>query len=102
MSQIRLSRAARQDILDITDYISGSNVDAAIRLRDRLFAAFARLARRPAIGHVRDELVPRAMGVRFCPVGTYLIVYRPSGDGIGVVRVLSGHRDIAALLLTDR
>ncbi len=101
MSQVRLSRSARQDILEITDYISDRNVDAAIRLRDRLFAAFERLARRPAIGHVRDDLVPRAMGVRFWPVGTYLIVYRASGDGIGLVRVLSGHRDIAALL-TDR
>jgi len=43
-------------------------------------------------------------GVIWCHIvttssfGRYLIVYRRQQDGIQVVRILSGHRDVAALL----
>lgn len=98
MSRYRLSPEARQDILDITDYIAADNVDAAFRLRDRLFAVFDRLARRPALGHVRDDLIARTSGVRFWPVGAYLVIYRPAEHALQIVRVLSGYRDIGAIL----
>ncbi|MBW4090781.1 MAG: type II toxin-antitoxin system RelE/ParE family toxin [Proteobacteria bacterium] len=98
MTGYRLSPEARRDILDITDYVAADNVDAALRLRDRLFAAFDRLARRPGLGHVRDDLIARTAGVRFWPVGVYLVIYRPLEATIGIVRVLSGYRDLAAIL----
>ena len=93
-----VSPLARQDILEITDYIAADNLDAAVRLRDRLFAAFAGLAKRPGLGHARDDLVSREAGVRFRPVGAYLVIYRPTGRTVQIVRVLSGYRDIATIL----
>lgn len=35
-----LSPLARQDIIEIIDYIAADNLAAALRLRDRLFIAF--------------------------------------------------------------
>ncbi len=93
-----VSPRAKQDILDITDYIAADNFNAALRLRDRLFTAFDRLAERPALGHVRDDLISRTSGVRFWPVGTYLVIYRPAEWTIQIVRVLSGYRDVRAIL----
>jgi toxin ParE1/3/4 len=72
-----ISPQARQDLFEISDYIADDNLDAALRLRDRLFAAFGRLATRPGLGHVRGDLVPAEFGVRFWPVGSYLVIYRP-------------------------
>lgn len=74
------------------------NLSAAYRLRDRMFAAFDRLADQPGLGHVRDHLIGRAVGVRFWPVGSYLVIYWQTSGEVQIVRVLSGYRDIAAIL----
>jgi len=92
------SPAAKEDLLEIVDYIAGRSPDAAERLRDRFLAAVEMLARRPALGHVRHDLVRPELNVRFWPVRRYLIIYRPGPHGIQVVRIPSGYRDIAATL----
>ena len=97
MTDYTVSPAALRDILKIVAYIEKRNSSAAYRLRDRFFETFGKLAKRPRIGHTRDDLVAREVGVLFWPVGTYLIIYRVAGQGIEIVRVLSGYRDIAAI-----
>jgi toxin ParE1/3/4 len=44
-------------------------------------------------GRARDELAP---GVRSFPFGRYVVFYVPRNDGVDVVRVLHGARDIDA------
>ena len=48
------------------------------------------LADNPQGGPRREDL---ARGLRFYPVGNYLIFYTVRNDGITVVRVLHGARD---------
>jgi len=96
-----VSPQARQDLIEIAEYVADVDLDAAFRLRDRLFAAFALLAARPGLGHVRDDLAPSRLRVRFWPVGRYLVIYRQAGAAIQIVRVLSAYRDIAALLTPE-
>ena len=92
-----LSPAARQDLLEIADYITADSPAAAERLQDKLFDGFDALAAHPGIGHTRSDLTAQA--VRFFPiVGRYWIVYRESAAGIEVVRVLGPGRDAASLL----
>ena len=98
MARFIIAPLAERDLADIIDYVADRNRDAAYRPRDRLFAAFARLAARPGLGHVRHDLAPRAMNLRFWPVGRYLVLYRAIDDGIEIVRVFSAYRDIWALL----
>ena len=52
------------------------------------------LATQPMMGRARDELAPR---VRSVPFGRYVVFYVPLDDGIDVVRVLHGARDIDAM-----
>jgi toxin ParE1/3/4 len=46
------------------------------------------------MGRARDELAP---GVRSFPVGRYVAFSVPRNDGVDVVRVLHGARDIDAV-----
>jgi plasmid stabilization system protein ParE len=93
-----VSPQARQDLFDILDYVADRDTAAATRLRERLFASFDRLARRPQLGHARTDLAPAEFCVRFWPVGRYLVIYRPASMQIQIVRVLSAYRDVAAIL----
>ncbi len=91
-----LSFEARTDLLDIDTYIAEKNPEAASRLVDEFFEAFAKLARRPELGHVRRDLT--TLPVRFWPLRSFLIIYDPGARPLMIVRVLSGYRDIVDLL----
>ena len=47
------------------------------------------------MGVARDRLRP---GLRMFPVRGHLIFYLPTDDGVEIVRVLSGKRDVDSLL----
>ncbi len=89
---------AKTDLAEIWDYIaddSEARADAFIETIDRKFRA---LAGQPNMGRARDEL---ETGLRSFPVGRYVIFYRPTPEGIEIVRVLHGARDLDALLYPD-
>ena len=79
------------DLTAIWDYIAADNPRAADTLLDRIDATFNMLAETPFAGRDRSEL--RAE-LRSFPVGSYLIFYRPTPDGVEVVRVMHGRQDI--------
>lgn len=60
-------------------------------MKDRLQT----LADWPGLGPLRPEL---REGLRSLPFGNYVILYRASDDGVQIVRVVDGHRDLKALL----
>lgn len=91
-----LSRRARADLIDIEAYIAQDSVAAADKVIDAILAAFDRLSVNPQLGHLRRDLTDRP--VRFWSVHSYLIVYEIGQTEIGIVRILSHYRDIAALL----
>ena len=91
MSRYRLSQQSHSDLEEIWLYIALDNLAAADRFIDELVGKFRTLAEQPGIGHARDEL---AESLRSFPVGNYVIFYRPMQNGIDIVRVLSGFRDI--------
>jgi toxin ParE1/3/4 len=102
MPEVRLSGLARQDLLEIWEFIASDNLDAADRVRDTIFRAFERIASMPELGPRPRFANPRLKNVRFWPVPRfrqYLIFYRPiAKGGVEIVRILNGARDIAALL----
>ena len=91
MSRYRLSKQSRSDLDDIWLYIASDSVTAADRLIDEFAGKFQMLAKQPGMGRTREEL---AESLRSFPVGNYVIFYRPTQDGIEIVRILSGFRDI--------
>jgi len=81
---------ARQDLIQVWQYIADDNEAAADRTLDRIERALANLAENPTIGRARPEL---AADLRSFPVGNYVLFYRPMPDGIDLIRVRSGYLD---------
>lgn len=91
MPKFRLSLAADKDIFEIGEYIAHDSLEAAGRTVDEFYRIFDLLARSPMIGRERPEF---GLGLRSFPLGQYVIVYNLVDNGILIVRVLSGYRDL--------
>ena len=92
MPRIERNRASVADYEEIWRYIARDNPAAADRLITSIERQLSGLAAMPGIGREEPKL---AANLRSFPVGNYLIFYRPIADGIALVRVLHGARDIS-------
>ena len=88
------TRRSRSDLVEILLYIRRDNNRAARRLLDTINDKLNLLAEFPGLGQPRDEL---GRSLRSFPIGDYLLFYRPMKDGIELVRVLHGRRDLRKL-----
>lgn len=93
MARVTRRPQAEADVLEIWDYIAEDSVIDADRWVDRLDEKLSLWATQPLMGRNRDEL---AAGVRSMAFGRYVVFFEPLPDGIDVVRVLHGSRDIDA------
>ena len=91
---VQFSIEASRDLEEVKDYISQDNPDAAVRLILLIREKCTLLAKQPGIGRDRSDILS---GLRGFPVGNYFIFYQSTNDGIAVVRVLHGARDIPEL-----
>lgn len=88
---MRKTVLAENDLEEIWFYIALDNPEAADALLDKIDEQSASLARDPRLGRARLELLDE---LRSFPVGNYVLFYRPMDDGIEIVRVLHGARDL--------
>jgi toxin ParE1/3/4 len=94
----RLAPAAEAELDDIWHYIAteSRSIEIADRVVDSIADRFLLVASHPHIGRRRDEdLRP---GLRSVPVGEYVIIYRVEDDGVLILHVVRGSRDIEGLL----
>ena len=90
-----LTDSAQRDIGGIIDYLTDQNPDAARRLYERLLGAFEQLADLPGMGRLHDGRKP---DLRRWRVGSYLVFYRETDDGIEIVRLIHRRRNLDDLL----
>lgn len=93
MARVTRRPQAEADVLEIWDYIAEDSVIDADRWVDRLDEKLSLWATQPLMGRNRDEL---ATGIRSLAFGRYVVFFEPLPNGIDVVRVLHGSRDIDA------
>ena len=98
MSRYVVTIPARQDITKINRYFIGYIYTAARRLREKIKQRCKLLADFPQMGQQRDELEP---GLRSVPVENYLIFYRPIPNGVEILRVVSGYRDLEEVFSSE-
>ena len=90
-----LSPQAKSDIEGIGDHIAEDSPGNARRFIERLTQKFVALGRNPMIGRARPDLRP---DLRSFPYGAYLILYRAIDDGVEIVRVVHGARNLDDLI----
>ena len=94
MGRCQFSLRARRDLHEINDYISRDSHTAAERFVDLIENTCRTLATHPAMGQSCEQL---AANLRLFTVGNYVIFYRPIDNGVEIVRVVGGARDIDVL-----
>jgi toxin ParE1/3/4 len=95
MSKIcKFTVPASRDIEGIIDYIADvQGLNAADRLLEIINKKCQNLAVFPSLGRSWEELAPN---LRSFPVEEYLIFYRLVEDGVEILRVISGYRNLEA------
>jgi toxin ParE1/3/4 len=98
MSRYFIAESADEDIDDILTAIIPENENAAWRWYLDIHEKFNMLAHSPWIGRLRDDL---RQNLHMFPFGNYLIFYIIVPDGIQVVRIIHGARDVPRLFAKD-
>ena len=90
--------AANRDLDDQAAYLaSQASLETALRFYDAAGSTFGSLAAMPGIGEPWPSVNPRLAGLRVWRIKgfeNHLIFYRPSDDGIDIVRILHATRDL--------
>lgn len=101
MSAVRRLPLARLDLLEAVAYLAERSEASARRFRTEAEATFRRLAGLPGLGTRYDSSRPDLADLRYLPISRFrnwIVFYRPTSEGIEVVRVLHGARDLGAAL----
>ncbi len=96
MKRYILSAEAQQDFQEFEPTIlKNANARVARYVVGELTSALRFLAATPGAGHARGDLTGEP--VRFWPVLSYLIVYDPAMQPLGIARVLHASRDLETM-----
>jgi toxin ParE1/3/4 len=101
MSKVTKRTQAERDLEESFVFIGERDLDSAFDFLAAAEQTFEFLSKMPLIGSPRAFSSARLSNVRQWPIKgyeLYLIFYRPTDDGIEVLRVLHGRRDIRAVL----
>lgn len=93
MSRYHFSYQAEQDLNDIYDYVARFSATNAARLVQRLQQVCRLLAQFPHMGTARDDL--RSEMFAFAEEN-YVIFYEAADDGVRILRVLHGSRNLSS------
>ena len=99
--KIGIRPQARLDVVELATYIGKDNITAANRFLDACETTFGFLLQSPQIGSLYRTKNPRLVDLRvFCVKGfpNHLTFYLERANGIEIVRVVHGARDLDTLL----
>jgi toxin ParE1/3/4 len=91
-----------RDLIDHFSFIARDKIEPAERFLQVADESFKCLAADPNLGHAWESPSPHLAGIRVYPMPSpfrnYLVFYRPIEDGIEVLTVLHGARDLHVVL----
>lgn len=97
---VRLTVRAQRDLRDIGRFIGKDNPARAATFIHEIYRKSEAYAGHPDMGRDRSDL---AEGIRSFLHGHYIVFYRRYRNGIQIVRVFNGYRDISPdTFLPDR
>jgi toxin ParE1/3/4 len=91
MPVVKIAAAAEEDLKEIWAYVAQHNTEAASKLIKEITKKFTVLRDYPQAGREQYNLL---INLRSLAVKGYILFYQPSEDGVEILRVLHGSRDI--------
>ncbi|MDS1347688.1 type II toxin-antitoxin system RelE/ParE family toxin [Planktothrix agardhii] len=98
MSRYIVAPSAKLDLKAINLYLGRFSPVAVRQINHKIKQQFKRLADFPNMGQSCNQL---SEGLRRFPIEDYLIFYRPISNGVEIVRVVSGYRNIEAVFADE-
>ncbi len=92
------------DLNELASYIAIDNLEAAESFLTAAEETFKLLATMPMMGSLCRFELPEAAGVRFWRIKGFpkhLIFYFPLADGVDIIRIIYGTRNIEAILTDE-
>ena len=93
MDQYTISTEAIRDMEQILDYLANNNISMGERLLEEFSKKCRYLTQFPLMGRSYREIRPYLRGL---PMKNYIIFYRLTEQGIEIMRVVKGDRDLEA------
>ena len=97
---VEWSRPASIDLLNIIEYISQDNIDAAMQVFEKIKSKCKTLNQFPEMGRIPPEL--KAYGIfnyRELVIPPWRVIYRISEQKVFILAVLDSRRDIKDVLI---
>jgi toxin ParE1/3/4 len=101
MPSLLVHQRAQADVEDHAVLIARDNMQAAIRYMDAAERAFLKLSENPGMGPEWEPRLRDYPGLRFWPITgyrNYLVLYFPREQGVEIVRVIHGARDVTRVM----
>ena len=95
---VRIFPTAKQDLLDLIEYLNTLSSETAQKYYDLLIAEIASLSELPERCPHPKDLALKAKGYRYLLVKIYLVFYVVSGKTVQIRRILYARRDYRPLL----
>lgn len=99
MTKATFAPEAEADLIEIGGFIALDSDHHARAFVQKLREKALQIARKPRICRPREDLAP---GLRSAVIGKYLILFRIVDDGIVVLHVVHGARDLPSFFRKSR
>ena len=96
--KVKIYPAAKQDLMDVVDYLNTLSPDAAMRIYDKITQEIMSLSQMPDRSSRPRDLALAAKGYRCLIVEKLLVFYVVSHDTVQIRRILYGRRNYQQLL----
>ncbi|MFZ1729074.1 MAG: type II toxin-antitoxin system RelE/ParE family toxin [Bacteroidota bacterium] len=97
-SEVKLLRAAEEDLREVIEYIAREHPASAERLLSSFARTFDALSKYPELGKLPDDTTLLALVYRYLITGKYLLFYKLEPDVVLIYRILSAARDYLSIL----
>ncbi len=91
--EVKIFSTAKQDLLEIIDYLNTLSPETALRYYDKLTEEIGGLSHMPERCPRPRDLALAAKGYRYLIVENYLVFYTISGQTVQIQRILYGRRN---------
>ena len=97
MARVLRTPLARDDLKQIGRYIARESGDRSVATRflRKIAEKAEQYAHQPLMGDLREDL---GNGIRCFPIGNYVVFYQPMTDGVLLLTVIHGNRDVPSVL----
>ncbi|MFZ2322554.1 MAG: type II toxin-antitoxin system RelE/ParE family toxin [Ignavibacteriaceae bacterium] len=96
--QIKLLKAAEEDLTEIISFIAADNQAAAVTLADKIEKDIELLSGNPKLGRIPGDEDIKNLGYRYIIINNYILFYTIEERTIYIHRILHGARNYKILL----